>query len=86
MNAESGDCMGIPAKNLTAAKKYLRTMEKNFLEAWKMGFHDADAGRDQRPTPCPDSIKPGTTAYAAVSFAREVYIMGYRAGKRVHKE
>jgi len=56
------------------------------LKAWEMGFRDADAGRDQRPTPCPDSIKPGTAAYAAVSFAREVYIMGYRAGKRVHKE
>ena len=78
--------MGIPAKNLTAAKKYLRTMEKNFLEAWKMGFNDAGTGRDQRPTPCPNSIKLGTAAYAAVSFAREVYIMGYKAGKKVHKE
>lgn len=78
--------MGIPAKNLAAAKKYLHTMSKNFLKAWEMGFNDAGAGRDQRPTPCPNSIKLGTAAYAAVSFAREVYIMGYKAGKKVHKE
>lgn len=52
-------------------------MERRFQEAWNMGFDDAEAGRDQRPTPCPDEIKTGTTAYAAVAFARELYHMGY---------
>ena len=50
--------MGIPAKNLAAAKKYLHTMNKNFLKAWEMGFHDADAGRDH-PHPMPGQHKAG---------------------------
>lgn len=51
-----------------------------------MGFDDAEAGRDQRPTPCPDEIKPGTTAYVAVAFARELYHMGYQAGKKANAD
>ena len=51
-----------------------------------MGFDDAEAGCDQRLTPCPDEIKPGTTAYAAVAFARELYHMGYQAGKKANAD
>ena len=86
LNAESGDCMRKRTAYFKIAKNYLREMERRFQEAWNMGFDDAEAGRDQRPTPCPDEIKPGTTAYAAVAFARELYHMGYRAGKKANTD
>ena len=68
------------------ARNYLREMERRFQEAGNLGFVVADAGRDPRPTPCPDEIKPGTTAYTAVAFARELYHMGYQAGKKANAD
>ena len=43
-------------------------------------------GAPRAPPPGPDEIKPGTTAYAAVAFARELYHMGYQAGKKANAD
>lgn len=49
----------------TWARKYLKTMCKNFMTAFQMGYADGTAGNERQSPPFPEEAKPGTLVYAA---------------------
>ena len=65
----------------TWARKYLKTMCKNFMTAFQMGCADGAAGNERQSPPFPEEVKPGTLIYAATLFAQEMYNRGYQFGK-----
>lgn len=67
----------------TWARKYLKTMCKNFMTAFQMGYADGTAGNERQSPPFPEEEKPGTLVYAATLFAQEMYNKGFKIGKEV---
>lgn len=69
----------------TWARKYLKTMCKNFMTAFQMGYADGTAGNERQSPPFPEEAKPGTLVYAATLFAQEMYNKGFKIGKEVRE-
>lgn len=67
----------------TWARKYLKTMCKNFMTAFQMGYADGTAGNERQSPPFPEEAKPGTLVCAATLFAQEMYNKGFKIGKEV---
>lgn len=67
----------------TWARIYLKTMCKNFMTAFQMGYADGTAGNERQSPPFPEEAKPGTLVYAAMLFAQEMYNKGFKIGKEV---
>lgn len=67
----------------TWARKYLKTMCKNFMTAFQMGYADGTAGNERQSPPFPEEAKPGTLVYAATLLAQEMYNKGFKIGKEV---
>lgn len=67
----------------TWARKYLKTMCKNFMTAFQMGYADGTAGNERQSPPFPEEATPGTLVYAATLFAQEMYNKGFKIGKEV---
>lgn len=42
----------------TWARKYLKTMCKNFMTAFQMGYADGTAGNERQSPPFPEEAKP----------------------------
>ena len=68
------------------ARKYLKTMCKNFMTAFQMGHADGVAGNERQSHPFPEEVKSGTLVYAAMTFAQEMYNRGYDLGGRCSGE
>ena len=69
----------------TWARKYLKTMCKNFMTAFQMGYADGTAGNERQAPPFPEVAQSGTLVYAATLFAQEAYNKGYSFGKEETK-
>lgn len=69
----------------TWARKYLKTMCKNFMTAFQMGCADGAAGKERQAPPFPEVAQSGTLVYAATLFAQEAYNKGYIFGKEETK-
>lgn len=67
----------------TWARKYLKTMCKNFMTAFQMGCADGTAGNERQSPPFPEEAKSGTLVYAATLFVQEMYNKGFKIGKEV---
>lgn len=69
----------------TWARKYLKTMCKNFMTAFQMGYADGTSGNERQSPPFPEETKPGTLVYAATLFTQEMYNKGFKIGKEVRE-
>ena len=62
-------------------RKYLKTMRKHIVAAFKMGYEDGATGKERQAPPFPEEIRPGNPAYGVAVFAQEMYNKGFELGE-----
>lgn len=70
----------------TWARKYLKTMCKNFMTAFQMGYADGTAGNERQSPPFPEEAKPGTLVYAATLLHRKCITRDSKSERRSENE